>query len=151
LGIGGRVVVHVLPHLDFESEATVWPNNAATSGTWIQALFGIKAGERFGRFGIFAKARPGFMVFRKDPFGATRPGNSFQFRQSAASSEPVFDAGGVLEYYTSRNLILRFDLGDMLVHYHRRDVFLSPSQTSVSRGGFTTENWQGGFGLGFRF
>ena len=59
-GIGGRFVYRALPHLDFESELTVWPNNPATSGRWVQGLFGAKIGQRFDRFGAFAKVRPGF-------------------------------------------------------------------------------------------
>jgi hypothetical protein len=154
VGIGGRFVYRALPHVDFESDIILWPNNQATSGTWVESLSGVKAGQRFDKFGLFAKVRPGFMYFRKDPFGATKTSSASASPLNtrwATSLEPALDLGGVIEYYTEKNLIVRFDLGDTLLHYGRRNVFQSQGQPSQERGGFTTNNWQGSLGIGFRF
>ena len=64
-----------------------------------QGLFGIKAGLRVKRLGVFAKCRPGFT------FG-TAVGNTTRF---------ALDLGGVAEVYSTRNLIVRFDLGDTIL------------------------------------
>jgi hypothetical protein len=153
VGIGGRFVYGATRHLDLESELIIWPNNSATAGTWIQGLFGVKAGQRFDRFGLFAKVRPGFMHFRKDPFGASDPRGrpSFPNRNFAHSTEPSIDIGGVAEFYLRRGLILRFDLGDTVLHYGHRTVVVSQVLPPIEAAGFTTHNWQGSFGLGFRF
>jgi len=152
LGFGGRLDYAVSRHVDLESELIVWPNNQATSGTWIQGQFGARAGLRFHRIGLFAKVRPGFMHFTEDPFGVTKPGGSgIVGRVPVSSTEPSVDLGGVFEYATARGVILRFDLGDTIIHYDRRLVQLSPTLPSIEAGGFTTNNWQGSFGLSWRF
>src|SRR5437762_2304298 len=151
-GIGGRLGYSLARSVDLETDIIVWPNNQATSGTWIQGLFGVKAGKRFDRFGLFGKVRPGFMHFRKDPFGASQPGGTGLLgRQRVSSTEPSIDMGGVFEYRTTRGLMLRFDLGDTVIRYGRRRVFLSQFLPEVDAGGFATHNWQGTFGLGVRF
>src|SRR5438445_161177 len=98
LVIGGRVVYQALPHVDLETDIIIWPNNPVMSGTWIQGLFGAKVGQRFERVGFFAKVRPGFMHFRKDPFGASAPGGSSLLgRHFVSSTERSIDIGGVFE------------------------------------------------------
>src|SRR5438045_2831170 len=74
-GFGGRVVYHAVRFLDLESEINVLPGNSATSGDHFQGFFGVKAGPRWNRFGLFVKARPGFIHFRRDPFGVSKPGS----------------------------------------------------------------------------
>jgi hypothetical protein len=61
------------------------------------------------------------------------------------------DAGGVFEYHTSRGPVIRFDLGDTIVHYEERTVSVSQFVPPVQAGGFTTHNRQWSIGLGFRF
>src|SRR5215831_3600468 len=150
-GLGGRLVYRAFPLLDFESEINFLPGNSATSGNHLQGLFGVKAGKRWEKAGIFLKTRPGFIHFSRDPFGVKEPGSSLFSTERAASTEPDIDLGGVLEYYTARGLILRFDLGDSVIHYARRTVRTSDLQPPFEAGGFTTHNWQGSFGISFRF
>ena len=121
-GLGGRFVYHAFPMLDLESEIKFLPGNSATSGNHVQGLFGVKSGKRWEKGGIFLKARPGFMHFRRDPFGVQKPGSSIFSTERATSTELNVDLGGVIEYYTSRGLILRFDLGDSVIRYARRTV-----------------------------
>jgi len=150
-GLGGRLVYRAFSMLDLETEINFLPGNSATSGNHLQGFFGVKAGPRWKRGGIFLKARPGFIHFSRDPFGVGKPGSGFFSTERAASTEPDIDLGGVIEYYTARGLILRFDLGDSVIHYARRTVRTSDFLPPFEAGGFTTHNWQGSFGISFRF
>jgi hypothetical protein len=150
-GLGGRLVYRAFPLLDLETEINFLPGNSATSGNHLQGFFGVKAGKRWKKGGIFLKARPGFIHFRRDPFGVGKPGKSFFSTERATSTEPDVDLGGVIEYYTARGLILRFDLGDSVIRYARRTVRASEFLPAVEAGGFTTHNWQGSFGISLRF
>jgi hypothetical protein len=150
-GLGGRFAYRALPMLDLESEISYLPGNSATSGNHLQGFFGVKAGKRWEKGGIFLKARPGFIHFRRDPFGVQKPGSSIFSHERASSTEPNLDLGGVIEYYTSRGLILRFDLGDSVIRYGRRTVRTSEFVPAYEAGGFTTHNWQWSFGIGLRF
>src|SRR5262245_35226758 len=150
-GLGGRLVYRLFPMLDLETEINVLPGNSATSGNHLQGFFGAKVGKRWTKGGIFLKARPGFIHFRRDPFGVQKPGSSIFSNERATSTEPDTDLGGVLEYYTERGLILRFDLGDSIIRYARRTVHTSASVPDFEAGGITTHNWQGSFGISLRF
>jgi hypothetical protein len=151
VGFGGRLVYRALPFMDLETEINFLPGNSATAGNHLQGLFGVKAGKRWEKVGIFLKARPGFMHFRRDPFGVGKPGGSFPSHERATSTEPNLDLGGVVEYYTARGLILRFDLSDSVIRYGRRTVRTSDFVPTFEAGGFTTHNWQGSFGISVRF
>jgi len=150
-GLGGRLVYRAFPVLDLETEINFLPGNSATSGNHLQGFFGVKAGKRWKKVGIFVKARPGFIHFSRDPFGVGKPGESVFSTERAASTELDVDLGGVMEYYTARGLILRFDLGDSIIHYARRTVRTSDFLPPLEAGGFATHNWQGSFGISFRF
>src|SRR5262245_48899708 len=55
-GLGGRLVYRALPFLDLETELNFLPGNPATSGNHVQGFFGVKAGKRWDKTGIFLKA-----------------------------------------------------------------------------------------------
>jgi hypothetical protein len=80
-----------------------------------------------------------------------KPGGSFPSHERASSTEVNLDVGGVVEYYTARGVILRFDLGDSVIRYAPRTVRISDFVPPLEAGGFTTHNWQGSFGVSFRF
>ncbi len=149
-GLGGRVAWRLLPFVDAEGELAVHPN-AGVSGYKVQGFAGVKAGARFGRLGLFAKIRPGFLYFSKDPFGVGRRGATFVETDWAHSLEPAMDAGGVIEYVASSGVLVRFDLADTIVHYDTRRVFLSPREPLREVGGFTTRNRQWSIGVGRQF
>ena len=149
-GVGGRLAYKVLPHVHVEAELAVHPN-AGVSGSRVQGFFGATAGARFKKVGLFAKARPGFLYFSKDPFGVAEAGST-PFRSNWASSlDRSIDLGGVFKYYTSRGPILRFDLGDTIVHYEPRTVVVSQFEPPRAAGEFTTHNRQWSLGLSFPF
>jgi len=151
LGLGGRAVWHVVRFVDLDGELAIHPN-VGVSGYKVEGFLGSKAGIRFRRFGAFVKVRPGVLFFSKDPFGVDRPGAPFAAAEWAHSLDPALDVGGVIEYYSPRGLIFRFDLGDTLVRYHARSVVALPQfQPPREVAGFTTRNRQWSFGIGRRF
>ena len=149
-GFGGRVAWHLLPFVDVDGELTVHPP-AGFSGYRVQGFAGAKAGARVSRVGLFVKVRPGFLYFSKDPFGVGRRGAAFPETVWAHSLEPAMDIGGVIEYFASNAVIVRFDLGETIVHYEPRQVFFSVREPLREVGGFTTRNRQWSFGVGKRF
>lgn len=61
--------------------------------------------------------------------------------------------GGVLEFYPSRKIVTRFDLGDTIIRYGERNA-LSPDSLSTTLVVIPAEiehNFQFSAGLGFRF
>ena len=138
-GFGGRFTYNVTHHIAFEAEINFLPrpdSDPFTSGRFgvpfghiLQGQFGVKAGKRFRRLGVFAKLRPGFVRFGKvstftgsheevvrDP----RLGEvHFQVPEFRFESQPFAstDVGVVLEFYASRRLLARFDLGDTIIRY----------------------------------
>ena len=166
VGFGGRVGYNVNRHVTLEAEGNFFPREGFvtdenfTGGRKIQGLFGVKAGRRFENFGLFAKARPGFVHF-----GAGDP----QVRGGCISVFPAplscfdvegrgrtdfaLDLGGVLELYPSPRTILRFDAGDTVLRSrtHNVPVRAAPFDVVVPVPDRTTHNFQGGVGFGFRF
>ena len=103
------------------------------------ALVGLKAGARTDRFGIFAKAPPGFIHF----------GEGFFTPCLSEKTHFALDVGAVLEYYPSRHTVVRFDLGDTIIPYGGA-TFLDPLPGRQVRLG-TIHHFQAGLGFGIRF
>jgi hypothetical protein len=150
VGLGGRIGWRIFRHLDVDGELVVHPR-AGVTGYRIQGFVGAKAGVRLGRVGLYAKVRPGFLYFEKDPFGVAAPGSSFLNPLWADALEPALDLGGTIEYDTPRGLVVRFDIGDTIVRYGTRTVFSSPVLPPRQAGGFITRNRQWSLGMGKRF
>jgi hypothetical protein len=149
-GFGGRVAWRLLPFVDADGELAVHPN-AGVSGYRIQGFAGAKVGARWGRVGIFAKVRPGFLYFSKDPFGVGRRGATFPLTEWAHSLEPAMDVGGVIEYFAANGMVVRVDVAETIVHYESRQVFFSLSEPQRQVADFTTRNRQWSIGFGKRF
>lgn len=100
-GFGFRGVRNLNPSLSLEGEFN-WslenPLFRAEGGHMLEGLFGVKAGRRGKRAGLFAKARPGFISFAD--VGATHG---------------ALDLGGVVEFYPSTHWLVRGDIGDTMV------------------------------------
>jgi hypothetical protein len=70
----------------------------------------------------------------------------------------AFDLGGVLEFYPSKRIVTRFDAGDTLIKYRRRDSniplfdpFGGVTLFPFTVPGETRHNFQFSAGVGFRF
>ena len=134
-------------------------------GRKTQALFGVKAGKRFEKFGVFAKARPGFVRYEKGDYRFGTGGCPTVFPPPLGCFRPVartnfaVDLGGVVELYPSKRTIIRFDGGDTIVRLPARNVAESQSNASspvfnlvvLPESRQTTHNIQASVGFGFRF
>jgi hypothetical protein len=163
LGFGGRFTYNPTGYLAFEAETNLLPRRFAVavgaSGRVTQGQFGVKAGKRFRSFGVFAKARPGFVSFSSSlKLVGTRP-TTFIGRPVI---EGIFevgrrtffstDVGGVFELYASRRWLLRFDGGDTVIRYgerHLNNRFTTPLILTAPPE--TSHNFQFSTGVSFRF
>jgi Outer membrane protein beta-barrel domain len=124
VGGGGRFTFNFHKYVAAEAQFDYFPKSDTERigtitltqfGSKAVGVFGVKAGARKKSFGIFGKARPGFIHF------STVPG--FLCVASPcpqpAKTNFAFDVGGVIEYYPSKRVVLRFDAGDLIIHYQR--------------------------------
>jgi hypothetical protein len=165
-GIGGRFTYNLNSNIGLEAEANLYLGDTrlfaplGSGGRPAQAVSGIKAGKRFEKFGIFAKARPGFVSFSEGKFPL-----SFFLQPNLPLSNPrgeyvthlALDVGAVFEFYPSSKIVTRFDAGDTIIRYGAQSVLAgglllpgAPRPTVVIPGE-TRHNFQFNAGVGFRF
>ncbi len=124
-GGGGRFGINFNRYLAAEAQVDYFPQHdnvfigpidVPLWGSKTLAVFGAKAGVRNERFGVFGKARPGFIHFSRvlgfGCFGGPCP--------QPKKTVFAFDVGGVVEYYPSRRTVLRFDVGDTIIGKDRQ-------------------------------
>jgi len=147
--MGGRLTWNLNRHVSIESVFTYFPRKHATvnfqeGGRILQGLFGVKFGIRREKAGVFVKFRPGFQSYSLtlDDYRKAFVGSRF--------TNPAFDVGGGVEFYTSRSTLLRVDVGDVMVHFRRRTVIF-PDGTPRSIPSFSTHSIQVLTGFAFRF
>ncbi|MGH9901675.1 MAG: outer membrane beta-barrel protein [Pyrinomonadaceae bacterium] len=166
-GFGGRITYNFNRNVAVEAEGNFFPGESprttTTGGRAFQGQFGVKAGKRFEKFGVFAKIRPGFIRFN-DVLNITGvevlefEGERFIIPQFTTPSRTYFstDVGGVLEFYPSRRIVTRIDIGDTIIRFGSRrefsPIFPPPAgQEIITRPAETTHNFQFSAGIGFRF
>ncbi|CAN5744400.1 hypothetical protein BH18ACI4_BH18ACI4_10460 [soil metagenome] len=166
-GLGGRFTLNLTDNIGLEAEGNFYTRQHGSffsfpSGHIFQGQFGIKVGKRFGSFGIFGKARPGFVGFtqalrlvstRLETFPAfdNRQVEVGEFRMGTTKYFST-DVGSVVEFYISRRVITRMDLGDTIIQYGEFAVpGFSLSNLIVRRPPETKHNFQFTGGIGFRF
>lgn len=167
-GLGGRLTFNLTDNIGLEAEGNFFTRQHGTvffqipSGHMFQGQFGIKVGKRFGTFGIFGKARPGFVGFTQalrlvsthiETFPAfdNRQVEVGEFRFGTTKYFST-DVGGVVEFYLSRRLMTRMDLGDTIIRFGEFAVpGFSLSSLIVRRPPETKHNFQFTGGIGFRF
>ena len=150
-GFGGRFTFNLTESVAFEAEGNYFTRTqfATEGGHIFQGQFGGKIGKRFDRWGLFGKARPGFVGFT----------GVFDFVQGAQTPAeipvetnyyPSLDVGGVVEFYISPRWMARFDIGDTMIRY--REIRLEGfTQPFILQPGQTRHNLQISSGIGFRF
>lgn len=140
-GFGGRIGYNLTDQVALEGELNYFPQESGrTKRDGLQGLFGAKAGWRGERVGVFGKARPGFFRYEEPLVCVTTPCPNRTVTQFA------LDLGGVLEFYPSRNLVTRFDVGDTLIRGERVTGIFPNARKDVFR-----HNLQVTAGVGFRF
>jgi len=131
-GVGGRFTFNLTENIGLEAEGNYYtrvlfgvPN---PSGHIFQGQFGGKVGKRWDKWGLFGKARPGFVGYSKvSELVSTRVVN-VQFLNETIPVEvgefrvakkyyPSIDIGGVVEFYISPRWMARFDIGDTVIRY----------------------------------
>ncbi len=119
-GGGGRFGINFNRYLAAEAQVDYFPQHDSVLigpidvplwGSKTLAVFGAKAGVRNDRFGVFGKARPGFIHFSRVLGFGCFDGPCPQPNKTVFA----FDVGGVVEYYPSRRTVLRFDVGDTII------------------------------------
>ena len=116
-GLGFRFTYNLNDYLGVEAEETYFPNlREGSEGNERQGLFGVRAGKRTARYGLFAKVRPGFTRF----YSLDRTSLNL-FEQDRTRF--TVDVGGVFEYYLHRHLAIRVDAGDTMIHFKTGDFF----------------------------
>ncbi|HXS01448.1 MAG TPA: hypothetical protein VN724_12815 [Pyrinomonadaceae bacterium] len=154
-GIGGRFTFNFNRSIAAEAELNFFPQKANfnDAGSTVQAQFGVKAGRRFEKFGIFGKVRPGFLSIDKytftPPQGTQGSGAIFPIERRALFT---IDAGGVLELYPSKRMVVRFEAGDTVIRHPALFVQVSatdPTLVQVRESKFN-HNFQFTAGVGFR-
>lgn len=146
--IGGWFTWNFSRYVGLDSSFSFFPRQVKfvdfqQGGRIVQALAGIRSGVRRGRLGVFGKFRPGLQLY-------TLTIQNQQTQNLTPFANPAFDVGGIIEVYTSRHTMLRFDAGNTIIHYAGRNtitfdgtVFKSPA--------FTRSTIQLTSGIGFRF
>ena len=159
-GVGGRVTYNFTRAIAAEAEVNFFPQKRAYffgNGRTVQAQFGVKAGKRFDKFGIFAKVRPGFLtagdVFSLEP-GSTLVTAGFTQPNARIGRKTLFttDIGGVMEFYPSKRTIVRLEAGDTLVRHYKHYEYQDGNFPNivVTRDAKFTNNFQFTAGVGFR-
>lgn len=149
-GFGGRFTFNLTENIAFEAEGNYFTREQSPffqeGGKMFQGQFGGKVGKRFENWGVFGKARPGFIGFTRVfefPFGIQTPAN-FRF---VRKFHPSLDLGGVVEFYMSPHWMARFDVGDTIIRYG--DISFPSVPFTIPSA--TQHDLQVSSGLGFRF
>jgi hypothetical protein len=141
--VGARFHYNLRPWIAADVALMHYPENPSGNFGETSALFGIRAGTRLNRLGVFGQARPGLIHFGGDYFAL----------RLERKTHPAFDAGAVLEYYPGQRVFLRIDLSDTIIFYGNARQFnrvdANGNLTGDALG--TVHNFQPAFGLGFRF
>jgi len=150
-GLGARFTYNLTDNVAVEAEGNYFPADDYFGGRRAtQGLFGVKAGVRRRKVGVFGKARPGFIRFKNPAFRLLPGGGGslVETGQFISRSELAFDIGGVVEFYPSRRLSLRTDVGDTIVRFDRGGDFITGRPRRLF---FTSHNLQFSTGVSFRF
>jgi hypothetical protein len=187
-GFGVRFTSNLTNHIALDGEGNFFPGIplealdtflpgrktviGVPGGHIYQGQFGVKAGKRFKKFGVFMKIRPGFVGFTEasqftgfrlktflDPSHGTMVQlENAEFRIGKATY-PSADVGGVVEFYPSRRIVTRLDVGDTIIRYgvYREELGIvcalcCPCPTQLfERPAETRHNLQCSAGIGIRF
>lgn len=152
--LGARFSYNFSRHVAADGELVASPYATSVStifegGHIIEGFAGVKVGWRWRKWGTYGKLRPGFLSYS----GAIRSvslssGQLVINRQFLIA--PAFDVGGVVEFYLSRRILLRYDTGDTIIRYGSR-TFSSEIGSPITERGFMRNALQFSTGLSFRF
>lgn len=123
-------------------------------GRVLQGLFGVKAGRKFDKFGVFLKARPGFVQYSRGKQNISGTTSDLRLSQDPETNA-AFDVGGVLEFYPTKRITTRFDAGDTIIRFGRRSAtgfdFFNQQFIPLRLPSQYKHTFQFSAGIGFRF
>jgi hypothetical protein len=152
--LGGRFSWNFARHFALDAELEASPfrtTNLRTSyqgGYLSQGFAGVKSGKRWNRFGIFGKFRAGFNSYSGAIIQASQNGSLIL--TFGRRTDPSFDIGGIFEFYVSRRVLLRYDLGDAIIHYNSSSV-MGPGGQAIPVPSEVRNNFQFSTAVAFRF
>ena len=161
-GFGGRITYNLTDHVALETQFDFFPDGERfrgqrNGGRIAQGLFGVKAGKRFEKFGVFGKVRPGFTSFsagREEVIVLSPEPNFVADFRPHRETHFATDVGAVLEFYPTRRIVTRFDAGDTIIRYgDTTGTFFTGTGTPqpFPIPGKIRHNFQFSAGIGFRF
>jgi hypothetical protein len=152
-GIGGFFTWDFSKYVGLDSSVLVFPRKVEfvdfqQGGRMVQAVAGIRAGVRRGRFGVYGKVRPGIQLF------TFTSSNIFTEIENGTGYTPytdlAFDVGGIIEYSASRHVMLRLDGGQTLLYFRARNL-INQTNMPYRALAFSENAAQVSLGVGFRF
>jgi hypothetical protein len=144
--VGARFTYNLTDFLAVEAEGNRFLQTREGGGAnEDQGLFGVKAGMRKKKYGVFAKVRPGYTRFYL--LGVSPGPNSFEQGHSRFS----LDVGGVFEYYPHRNVAFRVDAGDTMINFKPGDFFYNRLDEPMFVRSGLSHNLQINVGIALRF
>lgn len=164
-GFGGRFTYNLNKVFSFEAAGYFFPKGCSDCrqpGRVTEVLGGVKVGKRSDKWGIFAKARPGVIRFSEGDFDIVPTGGGgilpVRIERNSLNAFAT-DVGAVLEFYPSKRIVTRFDVGDTIIYFPSRTRNfvqfdpMPPGFTLVpfTIAGRTTHNFQFMTSIGFRF
>ncbi len=165
-GFGGRFTYNLNKTVALEGAGYFFPKQCfqcRNAGTITEGLAGVKVGKRFEKWGVFAKARPGVVSFSQGTFDTIPPVVPFPtfpiFFELNRLTTFATDVGGVVEFYPTKRIVTRFDVGDTIMHFNRRNlntVLFDPTTnistpTTIPIPARTSHNFQFITSVGVRF
>jgi outer membrane protein with beta-barrel domain len=157
-GFGGRVTINLTPAIAVEGQVDYYPEDITNRPTAnnefrdvkpdLTGLFGIKAGLRREKFGVFGKLRPGFARF-----SPIQDCSSISNCPDVRTTGVGLDVGGAVEGYISRRFMVRFDVGDTYLHLRKTQFLVADVSGTFldTRDAEGRHNLQVSVGVGFRF
>jgi len=154
-GFGTTFSWNAKPYFSLDASLNYFPYHKGSftvidtyqGGSLLQAFFGVKAGLRKQRFGLFGRARPGLVSFSKTVTITSRMPLTIATNRL---TEPAADFGLTAEYYAARHIALRYDLGDTAFFYRRR-VHPIPGSPNEILPAVTSNNFQLSVAVVLRF
>jgi hypothetical protein len=136
-GIGGRFAYDINDHLAIETVVNHFIANPSGNFGETVGLAGIRVGSRIERFGVFAKLRAGAINLG---------GGDFDLRIKQKTFFAA-EAGMAIEYYAGPHMILRLDLGDLVVPFGGASFLSTIPPKKLG----TSHNLQTEIGIAVRF
>jgi hypothetical protein len=139
VGLGLRAGYRLSPYVALEGEYAYFPENPAGNYGYSLALAGVAAGGQSGRLRYAATLRPGLIRFG---------GTVFRSHNHGSHTNLAIGLGLALTQYLHSPLLLRLDVGDLIVPFGDTELGVPIVGGTIRPG--TTHNRHVALGVGIR-